>query len=241
MRTFVIIVCCGVSIIGAMSPPSAATAADVRPRPIAPTPTSSDFTPQPLVDWSGVYVGGFVGGAHGVWTVDFYRNNNHGHADLGADGIAGGAFVGYNYQLSRRIVLGVEGEIGATSAKQSNNIFDNDTSNSDYGAFGSIRGRVGYAFDRLMVYGTTGFAFASITNTIQKGRNAGEQVVSDNQFHGGYALGTGLEYAFTRNVSGRAEYLYTNYGTNTLYNADGNRAEFKNELHLLRAGVSYRF
>ena len=216
-----------------------ASGADVR----IPTarPSQAEYPPAPPIAWNGFYVGGFLGGAHGVWTVDFYRNNNHGHAEEGADGVAGGLFLGYNYHINPNFVIGVEADLGATSAKQSNNIFDNDTSYASYGPFGSLRGRIGYAFDRLMIYGTGGFAFANITNDIQKGRNAGEQIVWDDQFRAGYALGTGLEYAFGRNFFGRAEYLYSNFGTVTLNNADGNRADMKNELHQVRAGVGYRF
>ena len=195
----------------------------------------------PTYNWSGLYFGAFVGGTHGLWTVDFYRNNNHGHAEEGADGFTGGGWVGYNYQLPNNIVLGIEADLGATNAEQTNNIFDNDTSKASYGMVGSIRARAGYAIDRMLVYGTFGVAFANITNEIQKGRNAGEQVVWDDQMSTGYVLGAGLEYAFTDRWVGRAEYLYANYGAVSLTNQDGNRADFVNELHTLRAGLSYRF
>jgi outer membrane immunogenic protein len=214
---------------------SAAYAADFPSMP-GPSPYGS-----PVYNWTGYYVGAFAGGSHGLWTVDFYRNNNHGHAEEGADGVAFGIWAGYNYQFANRFVVGGEVDIGHSSAKQSNDIFDNDTSLAQYGAFGSVRARVGYAFDRLLVFGTTGVGFANITNNIQKGRNAGEQVVWEDQVRAGFAIGGGVEYAFTQNLIGRGEYLYTNYGTETLYNRDNNRADFKNELHLLRAGMSYKF
>lgn len=214
-----------------------ATAAGARDARLRPAPVA----PEPAYDWSGAYVGGYVGGAHGLWTVDFYRNNNHGHAEEGADGFAAGAWVGYNYMLNRNWLVGVEAEFGNTSADQSNNIFDNDTSYASYGPYGSIRARIGYAFDRLLIFATTGLALANITNDIQKGRNAGEEVVYDDQLRTGFALGGGIEYAFTPQWVGRAEYLYSNYGSVTLVNRDGNRADFENELHLLRVGASYRF
>ena len=192
-------------------------------------------------NWTGLYTGAFIGGAHGLWTVDFYRNNNHGHAELGADGFAGGGWVGYNYQLPNNFVIGLEADLGATNAKQTNETFDNDTTLSSYGLIGSLRARAGYAFDRLLVFATAGFAFANISNEIQKGRNAGEEVVWDDQTATGYALGAGLEYAMTNNWILRGEYLYSNYGTVNLVNRDGNKAEFTNELHLIRTGLSYKF
>jgi outer membrane immunogenic protein len=195
----------------------------------------------PIYNWTGFYIGAFAGGSHGVWSADLDRNGNHGHSEQGADGAAFGGWAGYNFQLSNHIVIGAEVDIGKSSASQTNNIFDNDTSRSEYGMFGSARGRVGYAFDRLLVFGTAGVGFANISNDIQKGRNAGEQIVWDDQFRTGFVVGGGAEYAFTNSLIGRGEYLYTDYGSATLYNADGNRADFKNEMHLLRAGLSYRF
>lgn len=228
---FVVGVAGGVSFLAV-----AANAQNVRP--IRPPAQSGALAPY---DWSGRYVGGFVGAAHGLWTVDFFRNNNHGHAEEGADGLAFGAFVGYNFQLTNNWVVGVEADIGHTSAKQTNNIFDNDTSLAEYGLIGSARGRLGYAYDRLLVYGTVGLGFVNVSNNIQKGNNAGEQVVWENQWRSGLALGAGAEYAFTGRIFGRVEYLFNDLGSVTLYNQDGNRADFDNVLHLFRLAAAYRF
>ena len=51
-------------------------------------------------------------------------------------------------------------------------------------------------------------------------------MVWDNQWETGLALGAGIEYAFSDRWIGRAEYKYANFGTQTLFNRDGNRAEF---------------
>ena len=195
----------------------------------------------PYYNWTGYYAGVFGGGAHGIWTVDFYRNNNHGHAEEGADGLALGVYGGYNYQFANRFVIGGELDLGKSTASQQNQIFDNDTSLARFGVFGSARMRVGYAFDRLLLFGTIGVGVASISNNIQKGRNAGEEVVWEDQVKAGVTTGAGVEYAFTNNWVGRGEYVYTDYGSVTLYNRDRNRADFKNEMHLLRVGASYRF
>lgn len=192
-------------------------------------------------NWSGLYTGAFVGSAHSIWTIDFYRNNNHGHAELPSDGFAGGFWVGYNWQVSQNVVFGIEADIGWTGADQHNETFDNDKTDSEIGPFGSIRGRAGYAIDRVLFFATAGVAWANISQNIQKGRNAGEQVVWEDQTPTGYVVGAGIEYAFDNRWIGRAEYLYSNYGTVTLYNRDGNRAEFENDLSLVRVGLSHRF
>lgn len=216
-----------------------ANAADLG-RP-APAPSVETYYGPAGYNWGGLYVGGFVGMAHGLWTVDFYRNNNHGHAEEGADGFAAGAWVGYNFHAANNVVWGLEADLGRTNAKQMNDVFDNDSSLAQYGMIGSVRGRLGIAVDRALFYGTAGIAFGTVTNDIQKGRNAGEEIVWDDQMKTGYAIGAGIEYAFSDRWRGRAEYLYSNLGSVTLYNRDGNRADMQNELHQLRAGVSYRF
>ena len=231
-----VIVLGGVSFLGVV-----AEAADLKPVRSRSQPEPQFYATEPAFSWAGFYAGGYIGGAHGVWTVDFFRNNNHGHAEQGADGVAFGAFGGYNYQFANNVVIGVEADIGYTSAKNTNEIFDNDDTLQQYGLIGSLRGRLGYSFNRMLIYGTAGFAFANITNNIQKGQNAGEQVVWEDQFRTGWALGGGVEYAFTNRVVGRLEYLYNNFGGVTLFNRDGNQADFKNEIHILRVGASYRF
>jgi outer membrane immunogenic protein len=109
----------------------------------------------------------------------------------------------------------------ASYAKNTNEVFDNDDTLQEYGAIGSVRGRLGYAFNRLLLFGTAGLAFANITNNIQKGQNAGEQVVWENQLTTGWVAGGGVEYAFTNHFVGRIEYLYNNFGNVTLFNRDG--------------------
>ena len=238
-----------VCLVGAFALVAGAPAADaagkkVKPKPEAaePIPPMPEDIPLPAAfTWAGYYAGGFVGGAHGLWTVDFYRNNNHGHAEEGLDGIEGGGWAGYNTYIQPNVIVGAEADLGFTSASQKNNIFDNDTSLASISTTGSLRGRLGYAMDRWLVYGTAGLAYANITNEIQKGVNPGEQVVWDSQGRWGYAVGAGLEHAFTDRWIGRAEYLYENFGTVTLTNADGNQANFNNQLHQLRLGASYKF
>lgn len=227
----------GVAVL-AISP---VKAADLRGSIKDPSPVYEPEYAELKYNWSGLYGGGYLGGAHGLWTIDFFRNNNHGHAEEGLDGVAAGGWVGYNVMMGNNWVVGVEGELGGTNADQHNEVFDNDHTDAKFGLIGSLRGRLGYAWNRLLVYGTAGLAFANVDENIQKGRNAGEQVVWENETPLGYTVGGGAEYAFTNNWIGRAEYLYANYGSVDLINRDGNRAVFENELHMVRAGLSYKF
>ena len=207
---------------------------DVPPMPIEmPLPVAHN--------WGGLYAGGFVGGAHALWIDDFYRNNNHGHAELPIDGFEGGAWVGYNMYLSQHWIGGVEGDLGVASGSENTESFDNDTTYATVNHFGSLRARLGYAMDNVLLYGTAGLAFANLTEDLQKGRNAGEQLVRDNMYHWGYAVGGGAEYAFTDRWIGRLEYLYSHYAQDSFRNADNQLAEFNKSLHQVRVGMSYKF
>jgi outer membrane immunogenic protein len=62
----------------------------------------------------------------------------------------------------------------------------------------------------------------------------------NEQIKTGLIVDGGFEYALTRHFLGRGEYLYADYGSVTL-TKDRTRTEFRNEMHLVRVGASYRF
>jgi outer membrane immunogenic protein len=95
---------------------------------------------------------------------------------------------------------------------------------------GAVRGRAGYAFDNLLVYGTVG-------GLVGQGemKNGGSSVT---RTHVGYQVGAGLEAALTTNITARAEYLYT--GTNERsYGAAGGESDLSG--NAVRVGVGYKF
>jgi len=127
------------------------------------------------------------------------RNNN--------EGFVGGGQIGYNYQFTpgSGVVVGIEADAQYVDFGAQRNRFSaaapagsaivpgtlvynpNGLSGLDY--FGTVRGRLGYAFDRTLVYATGGFAYGS-----GGGRQFGTGV-SSNDFQTGYAVGGGVEYA----------------------------------------------
>jgi outer membrane immunogenic protein len=141
----------------------------------------------------------------------------------------------------------------------------NGLSGLDY--FGTVRGRLGYAFDRTLVYATGGFAYGS-----GGGRQFGSGV-SSNDFQTGYAVGGGVEYAlptesflnFFRSsaVTIKVEGLYVNlqqdrrsagsFATNSLgqtFNAASPGVALVSgpanirrdtEFAVVRAGINYKF
>ena len=132
--------------------------------------------------------------------------------------------AGYNQQIDN-FVVGVEGDLAKT------NIDGSTGSNSaKITSLGTVRARAGVAVDRALVYGTAGYAGGNMKVT---------SGASGTKWENGYAVGAGLEYAFTNNVSGKAEYLYThlndkNYNLTSVTTAGSNTSA-------IRTGVNYKF
>src|SRR4029077_1949524 len=132
-----------------------------------------------------------------------------------------GSFVGVNYQFNR-FVFGVEGDwqwsnltgsnqtlapLGATGALPSGP-FTVSTTTKDYGA---IRGRLGIAFDRFLVFGTGGWATGNPSTAFAL--TGAVPFVTTGGKSNGWTAGGGLEYAITDSILGRVEYRYTDLQT----------------------------
>ncbi|MFB9951364.1 outer membrane protein [Rhizobium puerariae] len=201
----------------AMTASSVVFAADAVPQvPAAPeaveTPVS--FT------WSGPYAG-----LHGgyAWGEGDATTAGGGGSDS-FDGGRFGGFVGYNWQFSNGFVAGVEGDLNYDWNENSyTGGFDMDT-----GFSGGVRARVGYAFDRALLYAAGGW---TMTNISVDGSG-----VNDDDTLNGWTVGAGLDYAFTDNVFGRIEYRYNDYG-------DGSLAGFDTDFnqHVINVGIGVKF
>lgn len=183
--------------------------------------------PQQSIDWSGIYLGGNLGWAFGNFA------NESGNTGLGtnANGVAGGLYAGYNFQVTPNVVLGAEADFSLTDLEDSRrNGGLNVTSKSDWNS--NIRARVGYTFDRYMVYGAGGLALADLELS-----GAGDK---DSKTALGWTVGAGAEAAITNNVSARLEYVYQDFGSQDFnLNGTGVSSEFSNSQ--VRMGVGYKF
>jgi len=178
------------------------------------------------------YVPGFI------WT-GFYAgiNGGYGWSDSFADDAKGAVYggqLGYNWQTGN-FVFGVEGDFQGTSIKASETI-GVATAEGKIKAFATVRGRLGYAVDRLLIYGTGGWAY---TNT-ELSLTVGGASISDSSWGSGYALGGGLEWAIWDRWSVKGEYLYIHSGDTTLTLA-GVTATGDFKYNVIRAGLNYRF
>jgi outer membrane immunogenic protein len=137
------------------------------------------------------------------------------------DGIFGGAQVGYNYQFDNNLVAGFEIDASIADLDGVGEMVFTDgtdratlSQGSKIDAFGTVRGRLGYAADRFLPYVTGGLAWArtSYEFGIEQSGLPGIHF-SDKQTFTGWTLGAGLEYAVTSNVTAKIEYLYADLGS----------------------------
>lgn len=195
--------------------------------------------PVPIFTWSGLYLGGQIGYGFGTSAISAW---SPGYSISGVsynpNGVLGGAHVGYNLQFNQ-IVLGVEGDVDGTGVSRSYG-FGPVTYQTRIPVEGTIRGRLGFALDRALLYVVGGVAFASVTNNYQSflGYDSIGKSVA------GWTIGGGVEYALTNNWSVRAEYRYINFGSSTDYTftagpgAGVNHTLTTNDV---RVGFSYKF
>lgn len=191
----------------------------------------------PVASWTGFYAGLNVGAG---WTA------NDSSGDLSPSGGFGGGQIGYNWQgvlgLGRQWVLGVEADLQGAGISDSGNFGLTSVENS-LNWFGTVRGRVGYAMDRALIYFTGGFAFGEVESTghfFGKGNGFGVPFdVTETQT--GYVLGGGVEYKFNPAWSLKGEYQFISLDASDLAGAGplSGGATDRSEVHTLRVGLNY--
>ena len=210
-----------------LAAPAGAHSADLGGRlPVKASPVA----PVPYYAWSGLYLGLNGGGGFGSQVNnDAFRGIVTSFPNNG--GLIGGT-VGYNFQTGST-VFGLEGDIDWSGIRGSSGAI-NGVNYQDYLHWiGTVRGRVGIAFDRFLPFVTGGAAFGGSKDSI----NSPLGVFNGSNTAAGWTVGAGLEYGITPNVSLKAEYLYVDLG-NTSPIA-GDRADLKS--NMVRGGVNWRF
>jgi outer membrane immunogenic protein len=238
-----------------------AAAADLAP-PVMP----ASSVVAPGRSWAGLYVGlagGYAwGSTHQGWTSSTYRGlgTSVGDVDesLRANGGLIGATLGYNWQIDR-VVLGLEADMSYASLKSRGSAPDAgiwsagdsalQTWSTELTWLSTLRGRIGFTYDRFLVYGTGGLAIAGATDRTELTYNDGaggglSASARDSKTHLGWALGAGIEAALTEKLTAKLEYLHVDLGSQT-YRSDLRliliQADARFTADLVRAGLNYRF
>lgn len=191
-------------------------------------------------DWNGVYIGGHVGITRGRVDNTLTESRPIGSSESFGPAF-GGVQAGYNRLLSSGLLLGVEADLTFSNHLVPNEVIATRESSAttitetlDY--VGTVRGRIGYAFDRLMVYGTGGFAYAQARIVESPGIGADED--KRLMLRAGWAAGGGAELALNSYWSARVEYLYHQFGPISLTMPSGRNYESTFDMHMLRIGLN---
>ncbi len=233
MRRAIAIWCAGAFV--AFSSVVPGFAADL-PRPVYKAPAY--YSPEPVFSWTGFYIG--INGGYG-WSK-FSGTGTFGPDSVTARGWLGGATAGYNYQMGR-FVLGVEGDFDWANVKHDEPLFAGTiTLKNDY--FITAAARLGYAFDRTLLYGKVGAAW---TRDKYDGNDGAGGTVTGSSNRSGWMLGAGVEYAIWNNLSAKLEYDYLMFGsvTPSLTTTGGlavvGTASVSLKTHIVKAGLNWRF
>jgi outer membrane immunogenic protein len=212
--------------LGLLALAGLANAADLPPRyPVAPRAPIYN----PVYNWTGFYLGINGGGGWG-------RSNWDGIDKFSVSGGLIGLTAGYNYQYNQ-IVFGIEADVDWSGIKGSTtvNCLGGCSTRNDW--LSTIRGRVGFAFDRFMPYVTAGVALGDIKASPPVGLPGGTGT------NIGWTVGAGFEVALVGPVTAKAEYLFVdlgnyNCGFNCGLAGNGNASFYAN---IVRGGINYRF
>ena len=250
-----------------LSAPAVAADIPARVTKARPLPVS------PAYDWSGFYLGvhaGYTFGEDDDISTTGQAAANVANVAGGArpalvrlerEGFIGGGQMGYNWQLTPNWVVGLEADISYVDIRRDVTVVTtplagvgtlNNTFRTRMEYFGTVRGRVGYAADRTLLYVTGGLAYGEVDNSVAFFGTAGQLQFtgSNNSTEAGYTVGAGIEHAFASNWTVKAEYLFYDLGDRTVNVAvipgsggggTGYNSRFENEGHIVRLGLNYKF
>jgi len=204
---------------------SLATPAFAADMPVKAPPPAPVVAP-PL--WTGFYAGLNLGYSWGKADSSATLNGAQIFSDsLDVNGVIGGGQLGYNWQTGN-VVLGIEADIQASGQKGDKSAAfsflvpgigtasETTSYENKLTYLGTVRGRLGYAFDSWLLYVTGGWAYGhetlDATAAVTLNAVTGTAAVSYSTNRSGWTVGGGVEMALNRNWSWKAEYLYVDLG-----------------------------
>ncbi len=200
-------------------------------RPLDGTPRRApfpeyDYTPPPI--WNGVYFGGHVG--YSIAEMSGPRFDN-----LEFTGGVFGGHLGYNWQAGN-VVFGLESDWSWHDNGGSREYAGYANLRANLNQAASLRVRLGYTFDNVMLYATAGGVAASASVY----QDLGPFQARQQEMLYGYAAGAGLEVKLSHNTSGRIEAMYYGFDDKTFHFNTGWMA-IDTGVMTVRAGLTYHF
>jgi outer membrane immunogenic protein len=236
----------------ALSAVAPALAADLPAAPPPQAPAAYVPVVAPEYNWSGIYIG--INGGYAFGSTDWSSSGGFvGTGTFNTSGGLVGGTAGVNFQ-SGQIVFGIEGDwdwadISGTSTNTTSTFAGCGFAGAAACSFqtssnwlATVRGRVGYAFDRVMIYATGGGAAGDVKATFTNPNTPFTGTTNSTEW--GWTAGAGVEAALTDNITARVEYLYVD-----LQNGDCDSTicgvvpsvPVSFDASLVRAGVDFKF
>jgi len=223
----------GATMVFLMSAGSSGYASDVS-SPVAALPR------MPLYSWTGFYFGGNLGGA---WASDRLNDSFTGaSAGFSTGGFIGGGQLGYNFQAGN-FVFGAEWVLDGAPLTTSGSLGRSLVASANTNWVTTLAARFGWAFDKYLWYGKAGGGWGADRVTLANVRNGAQVNVSNT--NSGWLWGTGIEYAFAPNWTGKLEYDYLGMNTwkvnSTVFGANVDQFSVKRQINMFVGGVNYKF
>jgi outer membrane immunogenic protein len=234
----------------------AASAADL--------PLKSPAPVVPVFSWTGCYLGGHIGGGRGTKDmtdpVQLVQDTLSG-APVTAGittvrttptGAVIGGEIGCDYQFAGNVVIGIEGTASGTTMRGSAFVGlpasppDLALVQSTNDFLASVTGRIGYAFDTVLIYGRGGFAVAGDKYDVSGGDFLGNGPFhfqgADNRL--GWIVGGGVDWAFTRHWSMNVEYDFYHFGNGGIlmtdqFSGDTGLVNVKQTVQVIKVGFNF--
>jgi len=206
---------------------------------LAPAAHANDNENAPSYKWTGVYIGGNIGGAFGhaapktrvaptgIGNVYFTGNDfelieDAGKNPFNPNSLMSGAQIGYNHQY-KRLIFGLETGFDYFNLDRAHSLTreyqtapgsfytlqNHVTTNWLY----TLQTRLGLSIGKALIYGTTGMALTRIKyhHAFVDDFTPARETASTSRVRLGWVIGAGIEYGLTKNWTIKGEYLYINF------------------------------
>jgi outer membrane immunogenic protein len=234
------------------------------------SPRYAPLPPPPVFSWTGCYIGGNIGYGWGRDTVSIpdlgvttgvpaLAGISLGPESGDTSGVLGGGQVGCNYQFASNWVVGIEGDGEAAAIKGDVTesfsytplglppLTVTGTAHAQTDWIASATGRLGWTWNRVMLYAKGGAAWAG--DKYSADLPAFNEHIAISVTRPGWTVGGGIEWAFWDNWSAKAEYDYYDFGTRNL-TLPGTifgipevvpGVDIKETISTVKVGINYRF
>jgi opacity protein-like surface antigen len=233
----------------------------VGPAMAADLPLKSEVPFVARFAWTGCYLGGSLGGGFATKDItdpvalvqeSFDPGSTTGitTANLSPRGVVIGGQIGCDYQFASNMVIGIEG-FAAGSTMKGSGIVGLPAGNPDTALvqaktdfLTSVTGRIGYAFDHVLVYGRGGVAMAADRYDVSGSFTDLPFGFTGLENRFGWTAGAGVEWAFTPHWSVNLQYDYYGFGTKTITMFDPTNqflgsVDVKQNIQVVKVGFNF--